>query len=59
MNLVKREIGKHLEVKRKICHLMTVDRGKVARGVLGLKTERQKPPFYGCQLIQTEYGLCH
>lgn len=38
---------------------MTVDRGKVARGVLGLKTERQKPPFYGCQLIQTEYGLCH
>lgn len=37
LNLVKREIGKHLEMKIKFCHLMIIDRGKAARGALGLK----------------------
>lgn len=39
LNLVKREIGKHLEMKIKFCLLMIIDKGKAARGALGLKTE--------------------
>lgn len=39
LNLVERETGKHLDAKRKICHLMIVGRGKAARAVLDLKTE--------------------